>query len=125
MTPMGLAPDAAASCTPNTPSPPEAPHTSTWSPGFMICGAWPNGIRPGDMEWILMHVERRYRNAETGPDSVVIDAAGHDVNQHLVLADLPGRQHFQLHRAFRGTVAFLADGPGMHLCRNVAERRNF
>src|SRR4051812_17710453 len=31
-TPIALAPDAATSCTPNTPSPPDAPHTSTLSP---------------------------------------------------------------------------------------------
>src|SRR5579862_1382338 len=37
-TPMALAPDAATSCTPNTPSPPEAPHTSTLSPGLSVCG---------------------------------------------------------------------------------------
>src|ERR1700722_5022072 len=36
--PMALAPDAATSCTPNTPSPPDAPQTSTLSPGFSVCG---------------------------------------------------------------------------------------
>ena len=45
MTPIALAPDAAQSCTPNTPSPPEAPQTSTLSPGFSVCGAWPNSMR--------------------------------------------------------------------------------
>src|SRR5271168_359115 len=43
--PMALAPDAATSCTPNTPSPPEAPQTSTLSPGLRMCGAWPNNMR--------------------------------------------------------------------------------
>src|SRR5277367_6751661 len=43
--PMALAPDAATSCTPNTPRPPEAPQTSTLSPGFRMCGAWPNSMR--------------------------------------------------------------------------------
>src|SRR5271165_2797257 len=43
--PMALAPEAATSCTPNTPSPPDAPHTSTLSPGFRICGEWPNSMR--------------------------------------------------------------------------------
>src|ERR1700747_3407995 len=43
--PMALAPDAATSCTPNTPSPPEAPQTSTLSPGLRICGGWPNSMR--------------------------------------------------------------------------------
>src|SRR3984957_8135489 len=45
MTPIALAPDAATSCTPNTPSPPEAPHTSTLSPGLSVCGGWPNSMR--------------------------------------------------------------------------------
>src|ERR1700685_497130 len=42
---MALAPDAATSCTPNTPRPPEAPHTRTLSPGLRMCGAWPNSMR--------------------------------------------------------------------------------
>src|SRR5579864_1161230 len=43
--PMALAPDAATSCTPNTPSPPEAPQTRTLSPGLSVCGGWPNSMR--------------------------------------------------------------------------------
>src|SRR5271163_3883836 len=43
--PMGLAPEAATSCTPNTPRPPEAPHTRTLSPGLRMCGGWPNSMR--------------------------------------------------------------------------------
>src|SRR5499427_3959930 len=46
--PMALAPEAAASCTPKTPRPPEAPHTSTWSPGFMLYGHPPHTLKPGD-----------------------------------------------------------------------------
>ncbi len=42
---MALAPEAATSWMPNTPRPPEAPHTSTLSPGFNVCGAWPNSMR--------------------------------------------------------------------------------
>ena len=42
---MALAPEAAQSCTPNTPSPPEAPQTSTFWPGCTVCGAWPNSMR--------------------------------------------------------------------------------
>ena len=45
MTPMALAPEAATSCTPNTPRPPEAPQTSTLSPGLSACGGWPNSMR--------------------------------------------------------------------------------
>src|ERR1700726_2057296 len=45
MTPIAFAPEAAHSCRPNTPRPPEAPHTSTLSPGLRVCGGWPNSIR--------------------------------------------------------------------------------
>ncbi len=83
------------------------------------------GIGAGDVEWILVHVERRDRNAEAGPNTVVVDATGHHVDQHLVLADRPSRQHLALHRGFRRTVALLADRPGVHLRRHVAERRDF
>ena len=38
MTPMAFAPAAAQICTPNTPSPPDAPQTSTFCPG---CRRWP------------------------------------------------------------------------------------
>src|ERR1700720_2801401 len=43
--PMALAPEAATSCTPNTPSPPEAPQTNTLSPGLSVGGGWPNNMR--------------------------------------------------------------------------------
>src|SRR5208283_1754423 len=33
------------------------------------------GIGAGDMERILVHVDRRNRRAEPGPDAVVVDAA--------------------------------------------------
>jgi hypothetical protein len=42
---MALAPAVAQSWTAKTPSPPEAPQTSTLSPGFSSCGAWPNSMR--------------------------------------------------------------------------------
>src|SRR5262249_61700638 len=35
------------------------------------------GIGAGDVERILVHVERRDRLPEAGPDAVVVDAAGH------------------------------------------------
>src|SRR2546423_1657392 len=100
--PMAFAPEAATSCTPNTPKPPEAPHTSTLSP-----------------------VEGRYGLAEPRPDAVVIDAAGHHEAEHLILADRPGRHDLDLHGGFGGSVALLADRPGIHLGRHLAERRDF
>src|SRR5215472_14445547 len=45
ITPMALAPDAAQSCRPKTPRPPDEPHTSTLSLGLRIWGGWPNSIR--------------------------------------------------------------------------------
>src|SRR5215211_1290591 len=82
------------------------------------------GVRPGDVVGALVHVDRRDRLAEAGPHAVVIDAPGHDEDQHLVVADGPGRQHLDLHRGFRRPVALLADRPGIHLLRNMAERRD-
>src|ERR1700730_18412359 len=82
-------------------------------------------IRSGNMEGMLVHVERRDRNAEAGPDTVVVDASRHDVDQNLILSHLPGRQQLELHGALRRTVALLADGPGMHLRRHVAQRGYF
>ena len=66
----------------------------------------------------------RDRLTEPGPHAVVVDAAGHHVDQHLVLADRPGRQHLDLHRGFGRAMALLADRPGVHGLRHVAERRD-
>ncbi len=82
------------------------------------------GVGAGDVERMLVAVERRDRLAEAGPDAVVIDAAGHDVDQHFVLGDRPGRNHLELHRRFRRAVAFLADRPSIHVRGHMAERRN-
>ena len=83
------------------------------------------GIGAGDVERILVDVDRRDWDAEAGPYAVVIDAAGHHQNQHLVLTDRPGRQHFELHGGLGRPVPVLADRPCMHLRRHMAERRNF
>src|ERR1700729_1477438 len=45
MTPIAFAPAAAQSWIPNTPSPPEAPQTSTLSLGFSRCRSWPKSMR--------------------------------------------------------------------------------
>src|SRR6478672_10318042 len=44
-TAIAFAPEAATSCTPKTPRPPDPPQISTLSPGFKVCGAWPNSMR--------------------------------------------------------------------------------
>jgi hypothetical protein len=82
-------------------------------------------VRAGDMERMLVAVQGGDRNAEASPNAVVIDAAGHDVNQHLVLGDRPGRHDLLLHRLFGRSVTLLADRPGMHVGRNMPERRHF
>ena len=45
------------------------------------------GVGAGDVEGLLVHVERRDRQAEAGPHAVVVDARRHHEDQHLVLAD--------------------------------------
>src|SRR5262249_61582880 len=83
----------------------------------------PGRVRAGDVEWVLVDVERRDRNAKAGPHAVVVDAGGHDIDQHFVLADRPRRQDLELHRRLRRTMAFLADRPSVHLWRGVTQRR--
>jgi hypothetical protein len=82
------------------------------------------GVGAGDVERILVDVERRDRRPERSPDAVVVDARRHHQDQHLVVADRPSRHHLDLHRRRRRAVALLADGPGVHPARHVAERRN-
>ena len=82
-------------------------------------------IRAGNVEGMLVSVQRRHRDAEPGPNAVIVDAAGHDIDQHLVLGDRPRGNDFALHCRFGGPVAILADRPGVHLRRHVTERRNF
>src|SRR5208337_254837 len=82
-------------------------------------------IRAGDMDGLLMGVERRNRLAESGPDAVVIDARRHHQDENVMAVELPGRHDFELHGRFRRTVAVLADHPGVHVLWHMAERRNF
>ena len=74
---------------------------------------------------LLVHVEGGNGLAEGGPDAVVVDARRHHEDEDLIVADRPGRNDFDLHRLLGRAVALLADGPGMHLLRDIAERRNF
>ena len=77
-----------------------------------------------DVIGIFVRVERRDRLAERSPDAVVVDAARHHQDQHFVLGDRPGRHDLDLHRGFRRAVPLLADHPGVHPLRHVAERGN-
>src|SRR5919202_5137565 len=80
-------------------------------------------VRARHVIGLLVHVVGRDRLAEPGPDAVVVDPGGHDEDQDLVGIDLPGRQHLHLHGLVGRPVALLADGPGVHALRHMAERR--
>src|SRR5215467_879912 len=51
-------------------------------------------VGAGDVEWMLVAIERRDWNAESGPNAVVIHATRHDVDEHFVVADRPGGYDF-------------------------------
>ena len=82
-------------------------------------------VGAGNVEGLLVDIERRDRLAEARPDAVVIDAAGHHEDEDLVLADRPGRHHLELQRRLGRAVPVLADRPGVHLLGNMTERRDF
>ena len=82
------------------------------------------GVGSGHVEGLLVAVERRDGLAQRSPNAVVVDAGGHHEDQHLVVADAPGRHSLELHRALRRAVSLLADGPGPHPRRHMAERRD-
>ena len=63
------------------------------------------------------------RGAERGPDVVVVDAGRHDVDQHVLRADLGGRDDLALPGVARFAEAVLADQEGVHLFGHVTERR--
>src|SRR4051794_30316338 len=81
-------------------------------------------IRAGDVVGILVAVDRRYRCPKSGPDPVIVHARRHNEDEHLVVGNLPGRQHLDLKRRFRGPMALLADCPTIHLLWHMPERRN-
>ena len=82
-------------------------------------------VGAGDVIGILVHVERRDRLAERRPDAIVVDARRHHENEHVVAVELPGRHDLDLHRLFRRPMPLLADGPGVHRLRHMAQRRDF
>src|SRR5499426_3087902 len=72
----------------------------------------PNNSRcvgAGDVEWMLVAIERGDRNAESSPNAVVVHATRHYVDEHFVIADRPGRYDFKLERLIGRTVPLLAD----------------
>ncbi len=83
------------------------------------------GVGPRDVIRQLVHVQGRDRLAKRGPDAIVVDAGGHHQHQHVMAVELPGGHDFELHGGFRRAVTVLADHPGVHVFRNMAEGRNF
>src|ERR1700730_17833229 len=67
-----------------------------------------------DVEWL----------AERGPDIVVVDARGHDVDQHLVGADRGRRDHLTLPGIARLAEPILPDEVRVHPRRNFPDRRS-
>src|SRR6185369_2962001 len=96
-------------------------------PALDLSAYRPNDSRrvgAGDVEWMLVAVERRDWNAEPGPNAVVVHAARHDVDEHFVIGDRPRRHDFELERLVGRTVPLLADHPGVHFFGHMSERRN-
>ena len=82
------------------------------------------GVGTGDMIIGLVDVERRYGRAQPGPDAVVVDAAGHDQNQHFVAVQLRHVHDLDLHGFIGRAMALAADAPGIHFFWHVAQGRN-
>ena len=96
-------------------------------PAFDLVADGPDdarSIRPCNVVFGLVNVERADRLAEPGPNAVVVDAGGHHQDQHLVAIQRPGRHDLELHSLFRRTVALAADRPGIHVLGDMAERWN-
>ena len=82
------------------------------------------GVRARDVERLLVHVERRDRQAEARPDAVVVHAGCHHEDEHLILADRVRRHDFELHGLFGRPMAVAPDDPGVHVLGHMPERRN-
>ena len=79
-------------------------------------------VGPGDVIGRLVHVEGADRDAEAGPDAVVIHARGHHQHDDLVAV---GRLHvddFQLERLVRLSMPLAPDRPGVHLRGKMTQR---
>src|SRR5262245_7726250 len=96
-------------------------------PALDLCAHRPHdagGIGARDVKWMLVAIKRRNRNAKAGPDAVVVDAAGHHVDEDFVVTNRPGRHYLELKRLVRWSMPLLADDPCVHFFRHVTERRN-
>ena len=84
----------------------------------------PGRIRAGDVVGLLMPVKRRDRHAERGPDTVIVHASGHHIDQHFMAIQLRGFQNLQLHGGIGLAVALPADRPCIHLFRHMSQGRD-
>ena len=74
---------------------------------------------------LTVDVEGADRNTAAGPNAVVVNASGHNQNQHFVAVQLPCVDNFYLEACLGVAMAFATDGPCVHLFRHVAERGHF
>ena len=74
---------------------------------------------------LLTHLDDVHRHAERGPDIVVVDPGGHDVEQHLMGCNGRDRHDLLLEAVLGLSEAVLAHQPGMHVLGHDAERRRF
>ncbi len=82
------------------------------------------GIGSGNVVGGLVAIKGADRRAQRGPDSVVIHARRHHQNQHFVAVQHRHIYDFQLHGRVRLAVAFLADGPCVHLFGHISHGRD-
>ncbi len=79
------------------------------------------GVGAGDVVGLLVDVQRGQGLAERRPDTVVVDAGGHHVDEDLVRPDVGDGDHLVLERDLGGAVTLLADGHRDHRLRHLAE----
>ena len=79
-----------------------------------------------EIGWIaveLLHLHHVERHAKRGPDVVVVDARGHDVDEHLIGRELRNVYDFHLKGFHRRAEPRRANQAGMHVARHVAQGR--
>ncbi len=82
-------------------------------------------VRARNVEGLLMAVEGADGFAQGSPDTVIVHTRRHHEDKHLVTVERRHVHDLFEHRGIGVPVAFLADGPCVHLLWNVAHRRDF
>jgi hypothetical protein len=90
----------------------------------------PRSIRPTGMEifrlaLLLTVGDDIDRVSQRRPDIVVVDAACHDIDQHIFGADLRRWQDLTLPGILRRAETVLAHGKGVHVLRHDAQLGHF